>query len=233
MYSSADFVLFVNYEKFEYEIREKIEKLQGQRVTFFSGYDCDSLAFEQISGFVEYFLPIFEELPNALLELRTKSIQQEPLVCNSPIENCVVAYSLMPNNIASQIDRKAPSIEKRINVMENLAKKGWQIGLRFDPLIYGKDWKILYTNLFADIFKHVSKKSVHSVTFGPLRFPKEMFKNLVKLNPESKLLSSPLTLRGTKISYKAETEFEMINFCKDLVGTYAPEALLFNCRGDF
>ena len=42
MYSSADFVLFVNYEKFEDEIIEKIKQLEGRKVTFFSGYDCDS-----------------------------------------------------------------------------------------------------------------------------------------------------------------------------------------------
>ncbi len=233
MYSSADFVLFVNYDKFENEIRQKMEELKGESVTFFSGYDCDSLAFEKISGFVEHFLPVFEELPNALLELRTKSIQLQPLVSKSPIENCVIAYSLMPHIIAKQIDRKAPSIEKRINVMEKLSKKGWQIGLRFDPLIFGKDWKAMYSNLFSDIFQSVPKKSIHSFTFGPLRFPKEMFKSLIKLNPESKLLSGPLTLRGTKMTYKAEVEFEMINFCTDLIKSYAPEALAFNCSGDF
>ena len=233
MYSSADFVLFVNYEKFEEEIREKAKNLDGRKVTFFSGYDCDSLAFEKISGFVEYFLPIFEELPNALLELRTKSIQQEPLASKKPIKNCVIAYSLLPNNIAKQVDRKAPTIEKRINAMEDLAKKGWQIGLRFDPLIYGKDWKNLYSNLFQDIFKRLSNESIHSVTFGPLRFPKEMLKNLFKLNPESKLLSGPLTLRGTKMTYKAEIELEMSSFCQSLIKSYAPKTMSFNCRGDF
>ena len=233
MYSSADFVLFVNYEKFEDEIVEKIKQLEGRKVTFFSGYDCDSLAFEKISGFVEHFLPIFEKFPNALLELRTKSIQQEPLVFKAPIQNCVIAYSLMPGNVAKQLDRKAPSIEKRIKALEYLAKKGWQIGLRFDPLIYGKDWKVLYSDLFKDIFKRVAKDSIHSVTFGPLRFPKEMFKNLVKLNPESKLLSGPLTLRGTKMTYNAEIELEMINFCENLIKLYVPGALSFTCRGDF
>ena len=233
MYSSADFVLFVNYEDFEDGIREKIAQLKGQKATFFSGYDCDSLAFEKVSGFVEYFLPVFKTLPNALMELRTKSIQQELLMFSSPIDNCVIAYSLMPDNMAKQLDRKAPTIEKRITAMRNLEKKGWKIGLRFDPLIYGKNWKTLYSDLFAHVFNCVSKEAIHSVTFGPLRFPKEMFKNLVKLNPESKLLSSPLFLRGTRITYKAEIELEMVNFCQELVRSYAPEAMSFNCRGDF
>lgn len=135
--------------------------------------------------------------------------------------------------MAKQLDRKAPTIEKRINSMENLAKKGWKLGLRFDPLIHGKDWKVLYSDLIAGIFESVTSESIHSVTFGPLRFPKEMFKNLFKLNPKSKLLSGPLTLRGTKITYKVDIESEMISYCQDLVKSYAPEVISFNCSGDF
>ena len=76
-------------------------------------------------------------------------------------------------------------------------------------------------------------KAVHSVTFGPLRFPKEMFKNLIKLNPESKLLSGSLSLRGKKISYKKEVELEMANFCEELIKLYAPNVTSFYCKGDF
>ena len=233
MYSSADFVLFVNYENFEAEIIKKVGQLKGEKLTFFSGYDCDSLAFEKMTGFVEYFLPVFEKLPNSLFELRTKSIQQKPLTHISPIENCVVAYSLLPRNIAKQLDRKAPSIGKRLSAMENLAKIGWKIGLRFDPLIFGKNWENLYSELISDIFKRVDCNAVHSVTFGPLRFPKEMFKNLIKLNPESKLLSGSLSLRGKNISYKKQVELEMANFCEGLIKSYAPNVTFFNCKGDF
>ena len=52
--------LFVNYEDFEDGIKEKINFLKNEKVTFFSGYDCDSLAFEKISGFVSYFLPFLK-----------------------------------------------------------------------------------------------------------------------------------------------------------------------------
>ena len=86
---------------------------------------------------------------------------------------------------------------------------------------------------FCIIFKRVECNAVHSVTFGPLRFPKEMFKNLIKLNPESKLLSGSLSLRGKKISYKKQVELEMANFCQDLIKSYAPNVTSFNCKGDF
>ena len=39
--------------------------------------------------------------------------------------------------------------------MTALAAKGWKIGLRFDPLIHGKNWKKLYQELFETVFVSV------------------------------------------------------------------------------
>ena len=233
MYSSADYVLFVNFEDFEEEIKEKISFLKNEKVTFFSGYDCDSLAFEKISGFVKYFLPIFKKFPSADIELRTKSTQIDPLFSMEPISNCIVAFSLMPTEIAKKVDHKAPSIEKRINTISELASMGWKIGLRFDPLIHGENWKILYSNLFENVFKNIDKKVIHSITLGPLRFPKNMFKKIISMNPRSKLLSDTLVLRGNKISYSNGIEQEMQSFCTGLLKDYSPETLFFSCKGNF
>ena len=204
-----------------------------RKLLFFSGYDCDSLAFEKISGFVKYFLPIFKKFPNVDIELRTKSTQMDPLFSMEPISNCVVAFSLMPTEIAKKVDHKAPSIEKRINTISELASMGWKIGLRFDPLIHGENWKILYSNLFENVFKKIDKKVIHSITLGPLRFPKDMFKKIISMNPRSKLLSDTLVLRGNKISYSNGIEQEMQSFCTGLLKDYSPDTLFFSCKGNF
>ena len=72
MYSSANYVLFVNFEDFESEIEHLIRIHPKDKITFFSGYDCDSLALENISGFVSHILPVFQNQESAVLELRTK-----------------------------------------------------------------------------------------------------------------------------------------------------------------
>ena len=110
---------------------------------------------------------------------------------------------------------------------------GWKIGLRFDPLIHGENWKNIYKELFADVFKNIDKKAVHSITLGPLRFPKAMFKKILDMNPRSKLLSDVLVLRGNKISYTNEIELEMQSFCIDLLNQHSPETLFFSCKGNF
>jgi len=98
MYRSANYLLFVNYEDFVNDIVEDAKQNKDKQPWYFSGYDCDSLAFEPITQFADYFLDHFSsaELAHATLELRTKSTQIRSLEKRSAMKNVVLAYSLNP-----------------------------------------------------------------------------------------------------------------------------------------
>ena len=49
--------------------------ISSNNICFFSGYDCDSLALEDMTGFIEYFVKKFVKLNNGTLEIRSKSIK--------------------------------------------------------------------------------------------------------------------------------------------------------------
>ena len=72
MYSSANYVVFVNYEDYYEEIK-KISITNKKNITLFSGYDCDSLAFESISNFMSYLIKKMPKYENIELEIRTKA----------------------------------------------------------------------------------------------------------------------------------------------------------------
>ena len=155
MFSSANYVIFVNFEDFDASIKNVINQNINSKITFFSGYDCDSLALENVTGFAKHILPIFQQYPEVEIEFRTKSIQREPFMSIEPMENVIMAYSLIPDLMSSSLDNKVPSISKRIQVISDLALRGWRIGLRFDPLIHGKDWKFLYEDLLEKVYNSI------------------------------------------------------------------------------
>ena len=229
MYSSANYVLFVNYEDFFEAISDTIYENTNKSMTFFSGYDCDSLAFEKITGFAEKALEFFTNFSSVELELRTKSIVSDTFLNRSPISNCVVAYSLSPSNVAAILDNKAPSIDRRINVLQKLAKNGWPVGLRFDPLIYCSGWEKLYSELINKIFKDINIDQVHSVSHGPLRYPKEMYKKITSLYPDDKLFSFPMEAKDGIISYGKEIEEEMSSFLQSELEKYTTRNKIFRC----
>lgn len=230
MYQSANYVLFVNYEDFQRQIRDICYQTPDQPIYFFSGYDCDSLALEPMTGFAEAFLPLFAELPNAWLELRTKSTQIRSLLNRQPLKQCVVAFSLSPDEVVEKVEAKTPSLDKRLEAAAKLQQQGWPIGLRFDPLIYQHDYQQHYQALFKRVFQQVDANQVHSVSLGVFRLPEQYFKKIQKLYPDEKLMASPFQTHAGMVSYRAELENKMMQDCTEMLLQYIPESKLFPCK---
>ncbi len=229
MYQSANYVLFVNYEDFQGDIKARSAEFPNQPIHFFSGYDCDSLALEPVTGFAEQFLPVFEQIPNAWLELRTKSTQVRSLLNREPIERCIVAFSLNPDEIASKVEDKAPSLERRLDALCKVQDQGWQIGLRFDPLIYQTGYQAQYQRLFEQVFSKINLAQLHSVSLGTFRLPESYFKKIHKLYPEERLFVSPLENQQGMVSYQQDLEQEMMGYCTEQLLSYIPKSVFFPC----
>lgn len=229
MYQSANYVLFVNYEDFQQQIKRICETTPEREIHFFSGYDCDSLALEPVTDFAAQFLPFFATVPNAWLELRTKSTQIRTLLNQAALPRCIVAFSLTADEIAVAIEHKTPTVAKRIDAMQKLQQQGWLIGLRFDPLIYQTGYQEQYQRLFDQVFSKLDSNRLHSVSLGTFRLPEKYFKKMVKLYPREKLFAGPLQTEQGMLGYHADLEQEMMQFCSDLLSNYIPEQKFYPC----
>jgi spore photoproduct lyase len=215
MYRSAHYVVFVNFEDFQWAIEERIRAYPGEPLHFYSGYDCDSLALEPVTRFAASFVPFFARFPAALLELRTKSTQVKSLLDMEPAPNVVVAFSFTPEGVQESVELLTPSVDRRIRAMERLQERGWRLGLRFDPLIYGEGYREQYRRLYEQVFGAVRIESLHSVSLGPFRLPPDFFRTMARLYPEDPLFSSPLEEEGGQVGYRRDLEAEMMGFCRE------------------
>jgi len=230
MYQSAHYLLFVNYEDFISEIEKMVGEKAGETCYFYSGYDCDSLALEPLTEFVDEFLPYFKQYDNAILELRTKSTQVRSLL-NRPVQdNCIIAFSFTPENISSQLENKVPSITKRLDALKKLQAHGWAIGLRFDPMIYEDNYREQYAQLFETIFTTLDASKIHSVSMGVFRLPEPYYRKMQKLFPDEKLFAVRLHKNEGMISYGKELEGKMLSECENLLLNYVPQSLYHRCR---
>lgn len=229
MYRSAHYVWFVNYEDFAQAIHDKIEQHANESCYFYSGYDCDSLALEPVTQFVDYFLPVFSRHANAVLELRTKSTQVRSLLDKTPMDNCVIAFSFTPENISQQLEHKVPSNKKRLDAMIKLQKQGWRVGLRFDPLIYDDGYYASYQGLFNDIFTQVDIDQLHSVSLGVFRLPESFYRNMQRLYPAEQLFAAKIANRDGMISYQADIENKLVADCESLLLKYIPKSIYYPC----
>ena len=243
MYRSAHYVVFVNYEDFFADISrvassavessavesDRVESNNKESCWFFSGYDCDSLAMEPVTGFIDACLEHFCNLQNAHLEVRTKSTQIRSLLNRRPIANCVIGYSFTAERTASRLEHKAPSVTKRIAALAKLQKHGWKVGLRLDPLIFTENFASDYRELLDKIFANIEPTELHSVSYGAFRLPKPFFKRMIALYPEERLFATTLTENNPVVSYPDEIEQQCLDTVKNLLTDRIDPSILFPC----
>ena len=229
MYRSAHMVLFLNYEDFQREVRQTVSRHPDTSVHFFTGYDCDSLALEQVSRFVSSFLPFFAAASDACFELRTKSIATKPLLESTALANCIVAFSLSPDPVARNLELGAPSLARRLQAMAELQRHGWPLGLRFDPLVYHENWKHNYEELFAAVFGAIDGARAHSVSLGPFRLPRQYYKTVTRLHPEERMFAGHLVDKEGVVTYTDEIGREMQEFCRRQILRHIRTDAFFPC----
>ena len=229
MYRSANYVLFVNYEDFQQAIHAQARDLADADPYFYSGYDCDSLALDPVTRFCGEFLPLFKKLPHCRIELRTKSTQIRALLHMEPLPNCIVAFSFTPETIRRKLEHGVPSVARRLDAMEKLYRRGWQLGLRFDPLIYQQGFEHDYQALFAMIFARIPATALHSVSLGGFRMPEKFFRTLGRLYPDEAFLAGPFVAQKGMVAYRQELETRMMDFCSAQLLSYIPHDKFFPC----
>jgi spore photoproduct lyase len=230
LHRSAHLLLFVNYEHFAGEIARLAGEAPGEQSHFFSGFGCDSLALDRVTGFSDFFLPFFADLGQAWLELRTKSVAIDGLLRREPLPRVVVAFSLAPGAVSHRLEPGAPSLEKRLSALGGLAERGWKLGLRFDPLIYYRGYQQDYRELFEQVFSRIDPGRVHSASLGVLRFPGEAFARMLRLYPDEKLLAGPLAAEGGQVCYRQQIREQMLGFCRDALLRRLPGEKVLSCH---
>lgn len=230
MYQSANYILFVNFEDFQSEIRSTAKANPEQTHFFFSGYDCDSLAMDGVTGFADAFLPAFERLPNAWLELRTKSVNVKPLLDRKPLPNVIAAFSLNPEPIAKSIEHRAPPLPTRLKALEKLVEAGWKVGIRFDPLIHFENCLELYQDFIDHVFETIPAEAVHSITLGSFRSPNGVFKKMKSLYPEEPLFMGNLELKNGMVAYSDKVEIELFENVRERILRYANPDQFYPCQ---
>ena len=154
---SAHYLLFVNFEDFFSEMDRISEEATDEPSWFFSGYDCDSLAMENLSGFAKSTLPFFKDRPNSFwncFEKRESSVTDE----GCTVTQCGHRIQFPPQEISQSIEKGVPPVKTRIRAMSKLADQGWPIGLRLDPILDCQDFERRYAELIEDLFLTFKKK---------------------------------------------------------------------------
>ncbi len=96
----------------------------------------DSLALERETGQAQRLIHAFCDIPNAVLELKTKSDIVEPILACDHQQKTVVSWSLNAHTIVEKQEHKTARLQERLQALKKVTYAGYFVGLNIDPMIY-------------------------------------------------------------------------------------------------
>ncbi len=149
------------------------QRTSSQPETFFrigTGEHSDSLALDKTLGINQHIIKFFAALPNALLELKTKSNQVEHLLELPHGGKTVISWSVNPQVIITKEELKTATLDERLKAARMASDAGYKVAFHFDPMIDYPDWEKGYQGLVEQIFDNISPDRIAWVSLGTLRY---------------------------------------------------------------
>ena len=225
--NAPSMLLYANIEQMRQEISHLLE---GERRKFRIGTGelTDSLLLDEKTRFSECMISYLLQFDNAVVELKTKTLNFDSVRRLGPHPNLVISWSLNSPEMAALYEAKSPTMEERIQAAADLEKLGFRIGIHFDPLIYTRDWEVQYTKTL-DMMRDELKK-IAWISLGTFRGPPSLRRSIVENHPGSALyLQEFVTGDDGKMRYFRPVRTRMYRFMKERLSQDFPDTPIYLC----
>ena len=197
------------------EIEHKLSEQPGRFFRIGTGEVIDSLVWDELTDSSVELVEFFSRLPNAALELKTKSNFVDNLVDlkNSHNGNTVVAWSVNAEQVIENDEAYTASLSQRIEAACRVVEAGYRVGFHFDPLIHFCGWEDAYRDAIEKIFSAVSVKNVAWVSVSSLRYPRIMQSIMEERFGNSKIpYGDQILASDSKLRYIQPLRFKLNSF---------------------
>lgn len=210
-------IFFINYDDIKTQILQTLQQYDSSETLWFYSSDySDNLATDTFTHFTKEFIPFFDTLSNAKMEIRTKSTQISGLLALSPSKNVEIAFSLNPQEVIAEYEWKTPQLQARLDAIQTLLAHGWQVGIRFLPLLEIENYQEIYKQFLEYVVSQIDFSKIYSVFIGGLLYTKDDYNKIIKKEP---LLDLLYKLEDSRDGFMREKR-EVRDYFYNLFDTY-------------
>lgn len=186
--SNPAITIYTNYQKIETEIRTLSRLNPGRILRVGTGELSDSLALDPLTRLSEKLMSTVQELPNIILELKSKTDHISHLPAHHPGKT-VLSWSVNPEAVIRSDEHKSSFLAERLQAARQAAESGFMIGLHFDPIIYLPEWETAYPELIGKIGRYIDASQIAWISLGSLRYPPHLKEIVRSRFPRSRIFS--------------------------------------------
>ena len=224
MYPSGNVVIFVNLEDFFEQVEKILEK---HEVYLCVSYDTDLMAVENIAGYTEEWVDFAKRHSGLKIEIRTKSANKSFISRIDAAENVIYAFTLSPQAVIESFEHRTAPLKSRLECAALAISRKMKVRLAFDPMIYCKNWREAYREMFEQVCESIDFDSLFDVSVGTFRVSVEYLKKMKKQEPYSPAVQFPFVNDNGFYHYPRELMLEMENEMVSLLKQKIPENKIF------
>lgn len=178
-------VLYTNFHEIFQELKEKLARQPRRFLRVGTGELGDSLAIDGSVRFAIEAIKAFAKIPNALLELKSKTENIDKLQELDHAGHTVLAWSLNPPEIILKNEHKTAQLNQRLSAAKKAAESGYLLAFHFDPILHYPNWEQLYKDVIDELYLHVPPERIAWISMGSLRFPPAMKEKIIERYPKA------------------------------------------------
>jgi DNA repair photolyase len=173
-------------DDFEYSAQNLAEKpAYTPSYRFCTGEFTDSLLLDRHTRLSEQLIELFRDRPPFILELKTKTAYVDHLLDLDHGGRTVISFSVNAPFISRLEEPRTAPLETRLGAAAKAAKKGYPIGLHFDPLVHYPGWETGYAQTAELIKRHLDPSMIAFISLGCLRFLPQLKPIMLKTRPST------------------------------------------------
>lgn len=203
---------FVNYEKMYEEIEKFDKSTIPKRLRVLNlGELGDPLAVDYITGFAREVVSFTaENAKNTRLLFLTKSDCVNDLLQIDHQGRTIISFSINTDEVFEQLEHRTASPYSRLAGAAKVARAGYEVRIRIDPVVFYSTWQEDYVSLVDRIYEFVQPTRI---TIGEYRPSSGLGSHIGNRFPESPLLrtNKGLVREGGKLRYPKRLRIEMFS----------------------
>jgi len=170
-FKDPDLMLRVNVTFFDRlgQIDRVIEQEPPEHDTVltFTHYKSDCLSIEHLTGFSQRLVRYFADQDRAYLVLLTKSSAIQPILGLRHGGHTIVQWTINADYFTRKYEHGTASLEAKLGAAREVAKEGYPVVFRCDPIFAFDGWREHYRAMVDTIFQYMRPDHV---TLGVAKF---------------------------------------------------------------
>ncbi|MCL2790273.1 MAG: DNA photolyase [Desulfobulbus sp.] len=161
---------FVNVEDLFAELDQALAAEPNRFFRIGTGEFTDSLALDSLTRLSPRLVTYMAGQNNAVLELKTKSVNIANLEGLDHRGRTIVAWSLNSPPVMAREEIRTAALEERLRAAARCAAWGYSLAFHFDPIILHPGWQDGYSFTIDRLFAAVPAESIAWISLGALRY---------------------------------------------------------------